>query len=79
MRDSIGQEYGVNCEMLDRPVHRAIPFIGAHTGGHQLPVSDELGDRLFCAPVHPCMPEEHNEYIAAATCDAADQVAREIR
>jgi len=73
----LGQEYGVNCEVLDRPVHRTTPFIRAHTRGQELPVSEELGDRLFCAPIHPCMSEEDNEYIATAICDAAERTGEE--
>lgn len=73
----LGQEYGVNCEVLDRPVHRTIPFITAHTRGQELPVSEELGDRLFCTPIHPCMSEEDNGYIATEIWDAAERTGKE--
>jgi dTDP-4-amino-4,6-dideoxygalactose transaminase len=70
-------EYGVDCGIFNPPVHRVVPFIQRHTQGQELPVSDELGERLSCPPIHPTMSQQDNAYIAAALWEAVDRVARE--
>jgi len=72
----LAEEYGVNSIVANPPCHRTIPFIRAHTRGQDLPVSDEVGGRLFCVPIHPRMSEEDNEFIAAAVWDAVERVRR---
>jgi dTDP-4-amino-4,6-dideoxygalactose transaminase len=42
---------------------------------NESPVSDEVGDRLFCPPTHPYTSDEDNEYICAAIWEAVGQVA----
>jgi dTDP-4-amino-4,6-dideoxygalactose transaminase len=69
------EKHGVHCQVLNPPVHRVVPYIAEHTKAQHLPLSDELGKRLFCLPIHPCMSEEDNHYISAALWDAADEVA----
>ena len=67
-------EYGVSCGVFNPPVHQAVPFIKRHTEGQELPVSEEIGQRLLCPPIHPCMSDEDNEYIAAALWEAVERV-----
>jgi dTDP-4-amino-4,6-dideoxygalactose transaminase len=69
-------EYGVNCGVFNPPVTDAAPFIKRHTEGQVLPVSEELGRRLLCPPIHPCMSEEDNEYIAAAIWEAVERTRK---
>jgi len=74
---TLKDDYGVNCGIFNPPVHRVVPFIQRHTQGQQLPVSDELGERLSCPPIHPTMSQQDNQYIAAALWEAVERVARE--
>lgn len=68
--------HGVHCQVLNPPVHHAVPYIAEHTRGQHLPLSDDLGKRILCAPIHPCMSEEDNQYISAAVWDAVDEVGK---
>jgi perosamine synthetase len=70
-------EYGVGCVVANPPIHTTIPFIREHTAGQELPLSEELGARLFCVAIHPCMTEQENEYIAAALWEAVERVRKE--
>ena len=70
------QEYAVSTKILNLPVHREIPYIARNTSGQELPLSDQLGDRIFCTPIHPAMSDEDNEYIAAAVWSAVQRISR---
>lgn len=70
----LNEEYGVNCVIANPPAHRSVPYIARHTQGQELPVSDEIGARLLCPPMHPCMSREDNEFIAAAVWEAAERI-----
>ena len=48
-----------------------------HTAGQELPLSDEIGARLFSLPIHPRMSDEDNEFIAAALWDAVERIRSE--
>jgi perosamine synthetase len=63
----------VNTCVANPPVHTTFPFIAAHTQGQSLPLSEELGERLFCLPIHPRMTEDDNAYICAALWEAVEQ------
>ncbi len=73
----LNEEYGVSCGIFNRPVHEEVPYIRRHTEGQHLPVSEEIGRRLFCPPIHPTMSESDNEYIAAAVWEAVERIAGE--
>lgn len=64
------EQYKVECVVANPPVHNTVPYIAEHAPGQNLPISDEVGARIFCPPIHPYMPDEDNEYIAAAIWEA---------
>ena len=72
------EEYGVGCGVLNPPTYTLKPLIQRHIAGQEtgLPISNEIGARLFCPSLHPLMTKEDNEYIAAAMLDAVERVAR---
>lgn len=43
----------------------------------ELPVSDEVCERIVCTIIHALLTREENEYIAAAIADAVERVAQE--
>jgi dTDP-4-amino-4,6-dideoxygalactose transaminase len=53
-----------------------VPYIKQHSPGTVLPVSDEVGARLFCPPMHPYLPEADNEYICAAIWEVVERLAK---
>jgi dTDP-4-amino-4,6-dideoxygalactose transaminase len=71
------EEYGVGAEVLNRPTYQVRPLVRRHTLGQELPLSEELGARLFCPSLHPLMSEPDNEYIAAAMSAAVERIATE--
>ena len=70
--------HGVQSVIANPPCHATHPFLRRHTQGVSLPVSEEIGRRLFCLPLHPAMSDADNEYISAALCEALDEVRREM-
>ena len=67
-------DYRVNTVIANPPVHSTVPFLKQHVGDVQLPISEELGARLFCPPIHPGMSEHDNRYICAAILDAEERL-----
>jgi perosamine synthetase len=66
----MSDEYNVNTVVANPPTHSTIPYLREHTGNPSLPVSEEIGARLFCLPMHPCMSDEDNEYMCAALIES---------
>ena len=69
--------YDINCVVANAPVYESSRVLRSYMKGQTLPLSDELGKRLFCAPVHPAMTREQNEYICAALIEAVERVREE--
>jgi perosamine synthetase len=67
-------EYGVATVVANPPVSQVPGLLTEATRGQDVPVSDELGARLFCVTIHPCLPDEDNEYICAALWDAVEKI-----
>ena len=72
------EDYRVNTVIANPPVHSTVPFLRAHVGDVHLPVSEEVGARLFCPPIHPAMSDHDNRYICAAILDAAARLRDEL-
>jgi len=70
----MADDYGVACTVANPPAHKTIPFIQRHVGDISLPVSEEIGARLFCPSLHPLMTEEDNAYVCAALMEAVETV-----
>jgi len=70
----LADDYGVDTVTANPPCHTTVTFIQAHTRGQRLPVSEEVGARLFCPPIHPMMSDEDNEFICAAIWEAVERM-----
>lgn len=68
------QVRGAGCVVANRPAYQARRLLREHAPG-TLPVSDEIGERLFCVSLHPAMTEADNEYIAASLIDCVRRLA----
>ncbi len=64
--------YGVRLLVANPPAYAVHHFLRRHTAGQSLPLSEELGARLFCIPTHPAMSDEDNAYIAAALIESIE-------
>ncbi|MFO7946989.1 MAG: DegT/DnrJ/EryC1/StrS family aminotransferase [Armatimonadota bacterium] len=76
LMELLAEEYRVNTVVANPPVTRIKGLLGEATSGQEVPVSEELGNRLLCAPIHPKMPDADNRYICAALWEAADRIAK---
>jgi dTDP-4-amino-4,6-dideoxygalactose transaminase len=70
-------EFGISLCIANPPQYAQTPFLGKMTPGQDLPLSNELGARLFCPPVQPTMTKEQNEYLCAALIEAVARVRKE--
>lgn len=70
------EAHGVKCLIANPPVYEARKVMRDHTPGQQLPLSDEIGKRIICLPIHPGMSEADNEYIAAAFIESVEALAK---
>ena len=68
------EEYNVGCVIANPPVHSTVPFLKKHAGHWDLPVSEEIGARLFCPSLHPTMTPEQNEFICAALIETVERL-----
>jgi perosamine synthetase len=66
------EQYNVRLLIANKPAYAARGFLRDCTPGQQLPLSDELGERIFCVPNHPMMSETDNEYICAALIECIE-------
>ncbi len=64
------QQYGVRLVVANPPAYEVHKFLRRQTEGQSLPLSEEMGRRLFCVPIHPAMSDEDNEYIMAALIES---------
>jgi perosamine synthetase len=70
----IRREYKIDCLVANPPVYESSSVLRRYMNGQTLPLSDELGKRLFCPPIHPAMTPDQNEYISAAIIEAVERV-----
>jgi perosamine synthetase len=60
------EEFKIGCVIGNPPSYHLNELLRERTAGQRLPLSDELGLRLFCPSLHPLMTDEENRYVAAA-------------
>jgi dTDP-4-amino-4,6-dideoxygalactose transaminase len=68
----VDEKYGVRFLVANKPAYQAHNYLRRCTPGQSLPLSEELGARLFCVPTHPAMSDEDNAYIAAAIIECVE-------
>ena len=70
----MADDFGVRCIVANRPAYQSRKILREHTPGQSLPLSERLGERLFCVPIHPVMSDEDNEYIAASLIECVERL-----
>jgi len=71
-------EFGILCTITNPPQYLRWPYIAKHCGTPKLKVSEDIGKRLFCAPLHPLLTEEQELYICASILESIDIVKKDI-
>ncbi len=66
--------YSVKLLVANPPVYKTRKYLRDRTPGQVLPLSDEIGARIVCVPIHPLMSEEDNTYICAALIESIEQM-----
>ena len=75
---SIMQEkFGIVCSVTNKPTYLRWPYIAAKCGTPKLPVSEDIGQRLFCPPLHPLLSEEQELYVCASLLETIDVIRKE--
>ena len=70
------EKFGIICSISNPPVYERWPYIAKHCDSSKLPVSEDIGKRLLCPPLHPLLNEEQELYICAALLEAIEKVRK---
>jgi len=70
----MSEEYNIRLCIANPPVYETFNFIRQKTAGQRLPLSEELGKRLFCPTMHPALTQDENEYLCAALIEAVERI-----
>jgi perosamine synthetase len=68
------KDFGVGCCIANKPVYLSRKLLRDHTPGQSCPLSEVIGERLFCVSLHPAMTEEDNEYAAASLIECVERL-----
>ena len=70
----MSEEYRVGCVIANPPTYKSNKLIREHTKDQEVPLSEEIGARLFCPSLHPLMTEDENKYAAAALWETVERI-----
>ena len=71
------EKFGIVCSVTNKPTYLRWPYIGKMCGNPQLKVSEDIGQRLLCPPLHPLLNEEQELYICASLLETIDIIKKE--
>jgi perosamine synthetase len=71
------KKYGIVCSVTNRPTYLRWRYVGEKCGNPKLKVSEDIGQRLFCPPLHPLLTEEQELYICASLLETVDMIRKE--
>ena len=72
----MSEKFGIVCSISNPPTYLRWPYITRTCGNPELKVSEDIGRRLICPPLHPLLTEEQELYICASLLEAVE-VAKE--
>lgn len=70
----ISEKFGIACSVTNPPTYLRWPYIARNCEFTKLEVSEDIGRRLLCPPLHPLLNEEQELYICASLLEAIDLV-----
>ena len=68
------ERFGIVCSVSNPPTFRRWAYLERNCDIPSLPVSDNIGTRLFCAPLHPLLSEEQELYICSSLLETIEIV-----
>lgn len=68
------EKFGIVCSVTNRPVYQRWPYIAEKCGTPNLPITEDIGQRLFCPPIHPQFTEEQEMYVVASLLETIDTI-----
>jgi dTDP-4-amino-4,6-dideoxygalactose transaminase len=71
------KKFGIVCSVTNRPTYLRWPYVAKMCGDPKLKVSEDIGQRLFCPPLHPLLNEEQEFYICASLLETIDMIKKE--
>jgi dTDP-4-amino-4,6-dideoxygalactose transaminase len=71
------KKFGIMCSVTNRPTYLRWPYIAKMCGNPKLKISEDIGQRLFCPPLHPLLNEEQELYICASLLETIDMIKKE--
>ena len=74
LRKTMMKDYRVECDIGDPPTYKRNQLIREHTKGQRVPLSEEIGARMFCPSLQPLMTKTENEYVAAALSETIERL-----
>lgn len=69
--------FGIVCNVTNKPTYLRWPYISKMCGNPKLKVSEDIGQRLLCPPIHPLLNEEQEMYICSSLLEAIDIIKKE--
>jgi perosamine synthetase len=70
------KKFGIVCSVTNKPTYLRWRYIGEKCGNPRLKVSEDIGQRLFCPPLHPLFNEEQEMYICASLLQTIDMIKK---
>lgn len=55
--------YGINCVVANPPTYLTNKYIFAYCHAPYMKISERIGERIICLPIHPNMSTQENEFI----------------
>ena len=71
------EKYGIICSVSNPPTYQRWPYIAENCGTPSLKVSEDVGRRLLCPPLHPLLTEEQELYISASLLETVSTINAE--
>jgi perosamine synthetase len=71
------ERFGIACSVTNRPTYLRWPYVARMCGNPRLKVSEDIGQRLFCLPLHPLLNEEQELYICAGLIETIEIIKRD--
>jgi dTDP-4-amino-4,6-dideoxygalactose transaminase len=68
------EKFGIVCSISNPPTYLRWPYIARSCEVTRLEVSEDIGRRLLCPPLHPLLSEEQELYICASLLEAIEMI-----
>lgn len=70
----MSEKFGIVCSVSNPPTYLRWHYITRTCGVPKLKVSEDVGRRLLCPPLHPLLTEEQELYICASLLETIDMI-----